>query len=212
MPEIPWHRCPIFIALPERHLGDIGKLITVRDVPKDAFLFHEGEPCNGFFVLLDGAVMLSRFGPAEGRETPLHQVAPGQSFAEAALFGGMPFPATAVATRASKVAFIPGGPFLALLHDNPDLAQALLASQARWLQRLVTRLAQLGSQDAETRLREWLREACGATREVRIQGTKKTLAAQLGMSPETFSRTLAAIRDQGLVDVRGPVIRIKGRL
>lgn len=212
MAEIPWHRCPLFAALPERHLLDIGRLISVREVPKDAFLFHETEPCTGFFVLLDGAVRLSRFGPADGRETPLHQVTAGQSFAEAAMFGGMPFPATAIATRASKVAFVPGGPFLALLRDHPEISLALLASQARWLQRLVTRLTQLGSQDAESRLREWLRDTSGAARMVRIQGTKKELAAQLGMSPETFSRTLAALRRKGLVEVRGPVIRIEGRL
>jgi DNA-binding transcriptional ArsR family regulator len=32
------------------------------------------------------------------------------------------------------------------------------------------------------------------------------------MSPETFSRTLAAMREKGLVEVRGPVVHLKGRL
>lgn len=212
MSEIPWHRCPIFAALPERHLAALERLVSVREVGKGEFLFHEAEPCNGFYVLMDGAVMLSRFGSGDGRETPLHQVLPGQSFAEAALFGGMPFPATAAATVASRVAFLPGPPFLALLRDQPDLALALLASQARWLQRLVTRLSQLGTQDAESRLRDWLRDSAGGARMVRIPGTKKSLAAQLGMSPETFSRALAALRKKGLVEAHGPNIHLKGRL
>jgi CRP/FNR family transcriptional regulator len=210
--EIPWHRCPIFASLSEGHRATLERLVSVREIGKGEFLFHEGEPCNGFYVLMDGAVMLSRFGSADGRETPLHQVLPGQSFAEAALFGGMPFPATAAVTAASRVAFVPGPPFLAMLRDHPDLALALLASQAKWLQRLVTRLSQLGTQDAESRLREWLRDSAGGTGTVRIQGTKKSLAAQLGMSPETFSRTLAAMREKGLVEVRGPVVHLKGRL
>lgn len=212
MADIPWHRCPIFAALPARHVEGLGQLVVARDIEKGEFLFHEGQPCNGFYVLLAGAVTLSRYASEEGQETVLHQVSPGQSFAEAALFGGMPFPATAVASGASRVAFIPGIPFLAMLRENSDLALALLASQARWLQRLVTRLSQLGTQDAETRLREWLRDTSAGTGTVRIQGTKKTLAAQLGMSPETFSRALAAIRGKGLVEVRGPVIRLKGPL
>ena len=210
MPEIPWQRCPIFASMPERHLAELAGLVTVREVEKGTFLFHEGDACSGFFVLMDGAVMLSRFGSREGRETPLHQVSPGQSFAEAALFGGMPFPATAEVSRAGRVAFVPGTPLLALLRENPDLSLALLASQARWLQRLVTRLAQLGSQDAETRLQEWLREASAGTRTVRIHGTKKNLALQLGMSPETFSRALASLREKGIVEVRGPVIQLRG--
>lgn len=212
MADLPWHRCPIFAALSDRHLVILGQLVATHGIEKGEFLFHEGQPCNGFYVLLAGAVTLSRYASEDGLETVLHQVSPGQSFAEAALFGGMPFPATATASSASRVAFIPGIPFLAMLRENSDLALALLASQARWLQRLVTRLSQLGTQDAETRLRDWLRDASAGTRTVRIQGTKKTLAAQLGMSPETFSRALATIRGKGLVEVRGPVIHLKGPL
>lgn len=186
-------------------------MVVHRDYEKGAFLFHEGEPSNGVYVVLEGAVLLTRF-TADGRETPLHLAAQGQSFAEAALFGGVPFPATAVAAQASKVAFIPGGPLLALIREDPDAALALLASQARWLQRLVTRLAQLGSQDAETRLRQWLREASAGASSLRIPGTKKALAAQLGMSPETFSRALSGLRDKGLVEVQGPLLHLRGGL
>jgi CRP-like cAMP-binding protein len=211
LPEAPWHQSPLFASLPEHYILGLSRLVAFREIGKGAFLFHEGEPCTGFFVLLEGAVLLTRFASEEGREVPLHDLAPGQSFAEAALFGGMPFPATAVATQASRVAFIPGPPFLALLRENPDLARALLASQARWLQLLVTRLSQLGTQDAETRLRGWLREASRGSGMVQIKGTKKALAAHLGMSPETFSRALAALKKKGLVMTRGPVLQLLGR-
>ncbi len=210
MSELAWQRIPLFAGLPPRLLERLAPLAALREVAKDAFLFHEGEPCNGLYVLLDGAVLLSRFGAAEGREVPLHMVLPGQSFAEAALFGGLPFPATARAARPSRIAFLPGPPLLAMIREDPDVALALLASQARWLQRLVGRLAQLGTEDAESRLRGWLRAAGGRT--VRIQGTKKALAAQLGMSPETFSRALSALREKGLLEVRGPVIELRGRV
>lgn len=210
--DLPWQRCPLFAALPERHLARLSRIVLPKAFEKGGFLFHEGEPCSGFFVLLSGAVLLTRFAGADGKETPLHPVAPGQSFAEAALFGRMAFPATAVATLPSRAAFFPGAAFLAQLQEDPELALALLASQSRWLQRLVARLAQLGSQDAETRLREWLREAAGATRVARIAGTKKDLAAQLGMTPETLSRALAALRDAGLVAVQGKSIQLLGRL
>ncbi len=210
--DLPWQRCPLFAALPEHHLARLCRIVVPKAFAKGAFLFHEGQPCNGFYVLLAGAVLLTRFTGADGRETPLHPVAPGQSFAEAALFGRRAFPASAVATLPSRVAFFPGPAFLAQLQEDPELALALLASQSRWLQRLVARLAQLGSQDAEARLREWLRDAAAGTGVARIQGTKKDLAAQLGMTPETLSRTLAVLRRAGLVAVEGRRILLQGPL
>lgn len=212
MTGIPWTRSPIFSALPERHLEAIAAFVTHRALARGEYLFHEGDRCTGFFVLLEGTVLLTRFGPEAGRETPLHAVGPGQSFGEAALFAGLPFPATAVATADAKVAHIQGAPLLAMIREQPDLGLALLASQARWLQRLVTRLTVLGSQDAESRLREWLREAAGSAGVARVPGTKKALAAQLGMTPETFSRALAALRAKRLVEVRGAAIQVLGRL
>lgn len=211
MTTVPWQHSLLFAALAPHHLQALGRIVVLREVARGEFLFHEGEPCAGCFVLLEGAITLRRFAGDEGREVPLHALAPGQSFAEAALFAGMAFPATAQAEAPSRVAFFPGPALLARLREDPDLALALLASQARWLQRLVGRLAQLGTQDAAGRLRAWLREAAQGRSEVRIPGTKKALAGQLGMSPETLSRSLADLRDQGLLEVRGPLLRLKGR-
>lgn len=212
MAGLPWTRSPIFSALPERHLQAIAPFVTHRALVRGEFLFHEGDRCSGIFVLLEGSVLLTRFGPEAGRETPLHTVGPGQSFGEAALFAGLPFPATAVATSDARVAHIQGTLLLAMLREQPDLSLALLASQARWLQRLVSRLTVLGSQDADSRLREWLREAAGTGGVARVPGTKKALAAQLGMTPETLSRGLAALRAKRLVEVRGATIHVLGRL
>lgn len=211
MPAVPWQRSPIFSALPERHLAAIAAFVTQRGLERGAYLFHEGDRCTGFYILQEGAVLLSRFGGDGGREIPLHAVAPGQSFGEAALFAGLPFPATAMAAAPSTVALVQGPPLLGMIREHPDLALGLLASQARWLQRLVTRLTVLGSQDAESRLREWLREAAGDGGVARVPGTKKALAAELGMTPETLSRALAGLRERRLIEVRGAAIHLKGR-
>ena len=40
--------------------------------------------------------------------------------------------------------------------------------------------------------------------------TKRVLAAELGTVSETFSRTLAKFREQGLVDVKGKVLTVVG--
>jgi CRP/FNR family transcriptional regulator len=67
--------------------------------------------------------------------------------------------------------------------------------------------------DVETRLANWLVKRCAnpesqkpATIELTI--TKRVLAAELGTVSETFSRTLAKFREQGLVAVKGRVLTV----
>jgi CRP-like cAMP-binding protein len=44
---------------------------------------------------------------------------------------------------------------------------------------------------------------------IRLPGTKRVLAAELGTSSETLSRTFARLRDAGLLDIRGSTVRLK---
>jgi len=67
--------------------------------------------------------------------------------------------------------------------------------------------------DVETRLANWLLKRCkkapGTAREViQLDGTKRVLAAELGTTSETLSRTLAKFRDDGLLKVSGKSITL----
>lgn len=72
----------------------------------------------------------------------------------------------------------------------------------------VSRLAQ----DAETRCAQWLlrhaqHDDSGALR-VTLNQRKRTIAAQLGIAPETFSRVLRHLREHGLIAGTGNVLRL----
>jgi CRP/FNR family transcriptional regulator len=172
-------------------------------------LFVAGEPCLGSFIVLEGAIQLLR-PEGDGRETLLNLVRPPQSFAEAALFSGGDFPATARAQEASLVAMIPKAPFLALLRGDADLCLKMLESLAAWHHRLTFQVQQLRAQDGAGRLRRWLEDeaAKAPNREILLRVPKKVLAAQLGFTPETLSRLLSQLKREGLVAVDGPKIRV----
>ena len=76
---------------------------------------------------------------------------------------------------------------------------------------LVGLLDDLTLKDVETRLANWLVKRCpnpDGTAPVRIvlPMAKRVLAAELGTVSETFSRTLAQFREQGLVSVTGKTL------
>ncbi len=93
---------------------------------------------------------------------------------------------------------VPKGPFLALLARRPDLALRMLGSMSQHLRVLVGLVEDLTLKDVETRLLNWLvqRVPAGARPPVTIKlnSTKRVLAAELATSSETLSRTFAKLR------------------
>jgi CRP-like cAMP-binding protein len=103
------------------------------------------------------------------------------------------------------------------LLDQPTGVQGMLLSLARqqkeWADTTLSRLAM----DAQARCAQWLlgqAEASGATRAVQLTQRKRQIAEQLGMAPETLSRILRDLREQGLIHGRGRTLNLvdPGRL
>ena len=67
-------------------------------------------------------------------------------------------------------------------------------------------IQQLSASDSGDRLRHWLREHLPLKGALVLPVTKKALAAQLGMTPETLSRGLRNFQDLGLIQVKGTQI------
>lgn len=208
MLEPNWHAAPLFTSLHPAQRERLERIAGARRLEAEQVLFHEGDPCTGFFVLVRGAIQLTRAGDTPGAHPTLAVVLPVQSFAEAAMFGDEAFPATATALKPSTAIHFPKGPFLGALREDPDLALAVIHAQAVWLRRLTQKVQALTSSDSQERLRGWLREHLPADgRPYRLPMTKKALAGQLGMTPETLSRALRAFQDQNLLEVHGTDLR-----
>lgn len=96
--------------------------------------------------------------------------------------------------------------------NMPEAAQAVLLDLAmahrRQTEFAVSRLAK----DAEARCAEWL--LCHAQPSdqglmaVQLQQRKRSIAVQLGIAPETFSRVLRHLREQSLISGSGRVLNL----
>ena len=196
-------RCSqLFTGLPGEDLALIAGFSLTLQLAKDDYLFHEGEASRGFYLVQSGALNVHRVSAA-GKEQVIHVFRAGESLAEAALASPTGYPANARAVEPSTVLLIPKDPILGLIARRPDLALRMLGSMSAHLRVLVGMLDDLTLKDVETRLLNWLvkhgRHAPGGV--IRLTGTKRELAAELGTSSETFSRTLARLRSEKLISV-----------
>ena len=204
--------CQLFVGLSQTDLANIADVTVVKSLEKDEYLFHEGDPARGFYVVQRGAVNVHRVNAA-GKEQIIHVFRAGDSFAEVALASATGYPADARAIEPTQVLLIQKEGILQLLKHQPELALRMLGSMSSHLRVLVGQLEDLTLKDVETRLANWLVKRCPnpqSEQPVRIElaMTKRVLAAELGTVSETFSRTLAHFREQKLISVKGKTITV----
>ena len=207
-------KTPLFFTLSSEDLAGITAIASRRHYAKREMIFREGDKADGFFVVLSGNVKISKLSE-EGKEQVLHILEPGQSFAEATIFEGGVFPANAEALGDCELLFLPKRPFVELLMKNPKMALRMLGSLSKWLKRMTDLVENLALRDVEARLVFFVSEEMkgrglplrdGAVYEIPV--SKNILASRLGTVPETFSRTLKKLQEEGKIRVKGNRIRI----
>ncbi len=97
--------------------------------------------------------------------------------------------------------------------DNmPEPAQAVLKDVAMAHRRQTEFGISRLSKDAEARCAEWLLSHAHSVDKgqlaVELQQRKRSIAAQLGIAPETFSRVLRNLREQSLISGSGRVLNL----
>jgi CRP/FNR family transcriptional regulator, dissimilatory nitrate respiration regulator len=199
--------CQLFTGLPAADLENIAAGTVLKSLEKGEYLFHEGDPARGFYIVQRGSINVHRVNAA-GREQIIHIFRGGESFAEVALASERGYPADARAVEPTQVILVQKEEILALLRRQPELALRMLGSMSSHLRVLVGQLEDLTLKDVETRLANWLIKRCpdpltDKSLTIELNMTKRVLAAELGTVSETFSRTLAKFRDQALLEVKG---------
>jgi CRP/FNR family transcriptional regulator len=204
--------CQLFMGLPAADISAIASFVVPKHLDKGDYLFQEGDRSEGFYVVQQGAINVHRVG-AGGKEQVIHLFRPIESFAEATLATEGGYPADARAIEPTTVLLVPKTDFVDLLRKRPELSLRMLASMSQHLRVIVGLLDDLTLKDIETRLANWLLKQCprpmsnGAV-EIKLDRTKRVLAAEMGITSETLSRTLAKFRGHKLLRVAGKNIVI----
>jgi len=198
---------PLFDGVPDeavrRLIGNRG----AKEYDKGTILFQQGTPADAFYFILDGWVKIYRISP-RGNETIVGVFTRGQSFAEAAIFDGSQYPVFAEVIVSSRLLGIDAKNFRRLVHDEPDLALAMLASCSKHLKYLVEQLEQIKRMSAPRRIANFLVGLCQSSNgmcTVTLPYEKSLIAKRLGMQPESFSRAMLKLRPIGVTMEREQV-------
>jgi len=203
----------LFEGLPDDQLQKISAIAVEKLYQRAETIFFDGDEGTGFFIVAEGKVKIFKVSPM-GKEHILHIFGEGEPFGEVPVFNGKPFPATAEALLKTRALFFPRKKFVQLIEENPGIALNMLGVLALRLRRFTHQIESLSLQEVPTRLANYLiylSEEQGNDELVELEISKGQLASLLGTIPETLSRILAKLSDEGLIKVEGRKIFLLDR-
>ncbi|MHB8847676.1 MAG: Crp/Fnr family transcriptional regulator [Burkholderiales bacterium] len=202
-PEISSFRlAPLFRELDRELLAQIAQHARWRELQAGEQLFAKGDTGKHFFLVKTGVIKLF-LTSEDGEEHITEIVGREQLFAEAVMFMGDTYPVYASALEASRLIAFDARFFATLLRANSDLCLKLLAALSRQLHALVAEIDGLTLHSGTRRLARYLlaqpAKKTASGRVVELPIAKQALASLLDLRPETLSRILNKLTEDGLI-------------
>jgi len=178
-----------------------------RAYARGGTIFEQGQPADGFFCILEGWAKLYRLRE-DGEEVVVAIFAPGETFAEVAMFLGGRYPASSEAVSNARVLKIDAANLRRAVLAEPQLAFDMLAAASLRLRQLVDEIELLKARSAPQRIADFFVKHAHATSgpaRLALPYEKALLASRLGMKPESFSRALGKLAEFGVIVERDSV-------
>lgn len=174
-------------------------------------LFNAGDPSENLYLITDGLIRLT-FPGISGNERTVATLDTMKSFGQAEFLAGRPFRYQVEALTDATLMVIPGSSLLAVGDHDPAVYRSMLVCMSRQFDALASEISQATRYSAFQRVVELLlrleQRAAPDSDTITLPGKKHLIASRLGVAPETLSRTLANLSDNGLITVQGRRIRI----
>jgi CRP-like cAMP-binding protein len=184
--------------------------VSAKTYERGEVLFHRGDAAHSFYFLDAGLIELNLIA-ATGEKKVLEVVSPGRTFAEAIAFmQEQKYPVTAEALADSTLCQIPIRAYIGLVYANPDACMRLLSDVCRHLHARVREIENLTVQNARGRLTSYLLDHVVESNDdeatVRLELPRHVIASRLSIQPETLSRLLRGMVDEGVLTIEDRVI------
>ena len=199
---------PLFSNMRDEELQRLATGCQLRRVERGKVIFRTGDPCHEFHVNVLGQVKLFVISPT-GTEKVVELVGPGDSFAEAVMFMGVPYVLSAQTLTDSLILSIEKDVVLREIGASPEFALRMLAGLSRRLHGLIKDVEAYALHSGVQRVIGYLLgddnldETGNASQAITVSlpVSKAAIASRLSLTPEYFSRVLNELETAGLIHV-----------
>lgn len=200
---------PLFSEFDQAELEQIASQTREIHVPRGEVIFHRGDDCNGFHLIVFGRIKLAFTSP-NGSEKVVEIIGPKHSFGEALMFMDKPYIVSAQTLEDSLLLHVSKTVIFEELQRNPKFAQKMLAGLSRRLHSLICDVEVYSLNSGTQRVIGYLLKEGSPDngQKVVLQASKTVVASRLNLTPEHFSRILHDLMDKGMIAVSGRDITI----
>jgi CRP/FNR family transcriptional activator FtrB len=192
-------RIGVFSGLAHKVRSQLAAQAGMQRLSKGSILFREGERAEFLYGLVEGTVTLS--SGAANNETIAEFMGPGDLLLVPPALLCAPYMVSGQAASDLLVVMIPAAEFRRLAQSDISLSAAINRMLSTHWRLLLRQIVHTRAYDADTRLKNYLLDLAGpATGKARfnLPGSKKDLAAHLGVRRETLSRSLTRLAQLGV--------------
>lgn len=205
-------RCYLFTHLDDSQFKQVEQMAHEIRLRDGQLFFQSGDPATHFYLVLQGQIKLTRLS-TQGQEKVIEIITPGQTFAEALMFGEDPaYPVNASAIGDTRLLSFESAAFLEILRGSIDTCFRLMGDMSHRLKKLIHEIDELTLQSASCRVASFLwkrwQDRIEGVNSVELQAPKGVIASRLSVTPETFSRILHNFSHQGLIQVDGSRVEV----
>ena len=198
----------LFADMADDHFADLMRVVYLQSFPPQVELITEGDPADFLHVVVGGMVEL--YAQSNGRETTMATVRPVSTFILAAVLKDAAYLMSARTLERSRILMIPSESIRAVMDADAAFNHAIIVELASCYRAVIKAQKDLKLRTGVERLANYLLRvdaATGGTGTITLQVEKRTLAGQLGMTPENLSRAFGTLKPYG-VEVNGAEIRL----
>jgi CRP-like cAMP-binding protein len=207
---------PLFQTLAPEQRAQLLLGVSSRRLKKGELLFRKGDPVLGLYIVAFGQIKLA-VQSAQGEEKVVEIIGPRQSFGEAVMFLGRPYPVTAEALADSLLLHVARGRIDIMLKEDASFARRMLAGMSMRLHSLIQDVESYSLRSSTQRVIGYLLQQCPSADgsdetstqvDVVLPASKQVIASRLNLTPETLSRIFAELSRAGLIDVDGRTVKV----
>jgi len=209
IPEI-LSRQRLFRGLDAAELARLTRGTCEYRISKNETLFQKGDIARGLHLVIAGQIKLL-LPAANGTEMIVHMAGAGDAFGEEALLPHKPCPLAAQANRDTLLMVIEKQVLIEAMRRNCDFSNTMMTHMCERLCALVENMETCVQRSSAQRVVHYLTQHApieADSFDLELDANKQTIASQLNLAPETFSRVLNRLSKDGYIHVKGRNIRL----